>query len=226
MEAAGVKIFIYDVTNGEFYVNWPEIKLIKEFADLWLMAKDVCKCEYKNATKSVIDSASVSHFTSYCKYVFLMSDWKSPYRDYPVEDRSFYAMNDSGLSEKEAKSEEMSNAVSKWDEIQKMNRNYRLVKSAQTQVDELIKYFDEQGKLAKTINGKPVYKASDIMSELTKLGDVSNSLARLEENIKVGKSGDAKIRGDAQEGFLVDFKQEKERREKLREQKNNAGAAE
>lgn len=226
MEVAGVKIFIYDVTNGEFYVNWPEIKLIKEFSDLWLMAKEICRCECENASQGVIDSASVSRFSSYCKYVFLMSDWKSPYRDYPNEDKSFYAMNDSGLSEKEAKSKEISDATEKWDEIQKMNRNYRLVKSAQNQVDDLIKYFDEQGKLTKTINGKPVYKASDIMSELTKLGDVSNSLARLEENIKVGKSGDVKIRGDAQEGFLVDFRQEKERREKLREQRNNAGVAE
>lgn len=210
------KIFIYDAVTGEFVLNQYELKLITEFNDLWLLSKQQCGCD--NANEDGIghgNSEAIMKFANYCKFVYLYADIASPYRDYPEDDKRIQSAYDSLLTDSESSGEELASACKKWDEIQSMDRNIRILKAAQSQVDELINYFSEEGKLTQKRDGKPIYKAKDIMMELREIGSISDELDKCEERIRTGDTTVSNLRGGAVEGLIVDFAKEKERRRKL-----------
>lgn len=213
------KIFIYDAVTGEFILNEPELKLIREFNDLWLVAKQRCGCiDVNDNGIGHGNSEAIMKYANYCKFVYLYSDYASPYRDYPEDDKRIQAAYDCYLTTEESVMEQFSAACGKWDEIQSKDRNVRILKAGQRQVDELISYFSEEGKLNQKKDGKPVYKAKDIMSELREIGSISDELDRHEERVRLGDSSQSDIRGGAVEGLIIDFAKERERRLKLKEQ--------
>lgn len=213
------KIFIYDAVTGEFVLNEPELKLVREFNDLWLVAKQRCGCiDVNDNGIGHGNSDAIMKYANYCKFVYLYSDYASPYRDYPEDDKRIQAAYDCYLTTEESIMEQLSVACNKWVEMQSQDRNVRILKAGQRQVDELISYFSEEGKLTMKKDGKPVYKAKDIMSELREIGAISDELDRHEERVRLGDSVQSDIRGGAVEGLIIDFAKEKERRMKLKEQ--------
>lgn len=213
------KIFLYDPVSGEFALNEPELKLIREFNDLWLLAKQRCECVDVNDNGiGHGNSEAIMKFANYCKFVYLYADYASPYRDYPDNDRRIQAAYDGFMSDEESSMPELYVACDKWVDMQSQDRNVRILRAGQRQVDELIAYFSEEGKLTLKKDGKPVYKAKDIMSELRDIGSISDELDRHEERVRAGDAAESKIRGGAQEGIIIDFAKEAERRKKLKEQ--------
>lgn len=215
------KIFIYDAVTGEFALNQPELKLIREFNDLWLVAKQRCGCiDVNDNGISHGNSEAIMKYANYCKFVYLYADYASPYRDYPEDDKRIQAAYDSYLSSEESVIKQLDCACKKWDEMQSQDRNVRILKAGQQQVDELIAYFSEAGKLTQKKDGKPVYKAKDIMAELRDIGSISDELDRHEERVRLGDISQSNIRGGAIEGLIIDFAKEKERRLRLKEQQD------
>lgn len=213
------KIFIYDAVTGEFVLNEPELKLLREFNDLWLVAKQRCGClDVNDNGIGHGNSEAIMKYANYCKFVYLYADYASPYRDYPENDKRIQAAYDCYLTNEESVMEQLSVACDKWVEMQSMDRNVRILRAGQKQVDDLISYFSEEGKLTKMKDGKPVYKAKDIMSELREIGSISDELDRHEERVRLGDTSQSNIRGGAVEGLIIDFAKEKERRMKLKEQ--------
>lgn len=213
------KIFIYDAVTGEFMLNEPELKLVREFNDLWLVAKQRCGCiDVNDNGISHGNSEAIMKYANYCKFVYLYADYASPYRDYPEDDKRIQAAYDSYLSSEESVMEQLDCACKKWGEIQDKDRNVRILKAGQQQVDELIAYFSEPAKLTQKKDGKPIYKAKDIMMELREIGSISDELDRHEERVRLGDAAQSNIRGGAIEGLIIDFAKEKERRLKLKEQ--------
>lgn len=212
------KIFLYDEATGEFILNVPEIKLVGAFNDLWLLAKR--QCEDDNVDENGIDIGNtlvISRFAEYCRFVYLFSDCGSPYKDYPLRDRKLESAADSMLTDEEADSPEIEAACKKWEEMQEQDRNVRILKAAQEQIDDLIEYFKIQNKLSVMRDGKPVYQAKNLISEMKELGSVSDYLDTCEERVRQGDSTSTNIRADAKEGLIIDFAKEKERRRKLAE---------
>lgn len=217
----GIRLFTYNPYNGEFYINIETIRLTKEFNELWLYAKKQCKCDDVNDNVEVDNQDMIQKYqyviqkyTDYCKYIYLTESWSSPYSDYDNRSKHISSLQDAGLEEDEVNFPELQNAILKFREVQLSDRNYRLLDAARKQVDSLISYFLDDDKLKKTIDGKPLYKPKDITDELKKVDELSDYLDKTEERIKKGEISKNRIKGDAVEGFIVDFVKERERREK------------
>lgn len=211
---AGLRLFTYNPFNGEFYIDIESIRLTKAFNELWLKVKEQCKCNDVDADANVGNPEAVQKFTDYCKFIYLSNSWSSPYFDYDDNSRVISSLQDAELEPNEVDFPELKNAVDKFLEIQSMDRNYRLLVAARKQVDNLINYFLDEDKLNKTVDGKPMYKPKEITDELKKVDDLSDYLDKTEERIKQGEVSKNRIKGDAVEGFVVDFVKERERREK------------
>lgn len=211
----GFRLFTYNPYNGEFYIDMNSLKLTKEFYELWLLCKEQCGCSDVNDENVIVGNQdAIQKYNDYCKYIYLTSAWSSPYFDYVDDTKISSALNDSGLELDDIKNDIVDKAISKFNEIQSQDRNYRLLNAAKTQIDDLITYFEIKGKLETKVDGKPVYKSKDILDEIKKIGEVSDYLDRTEERVKKGEATQSNIKGGATEGFIVDFVKERERREK------------
>lgn len=210
------KIFIYNQLTGEFEVNQPEIKLVNEFEDLWLMAKEYAGCKEDKSGMMLGNKEANAKFALYCKYVYLFSDAASPYRDYTDEERRIQAGYDSMMGPSEMDDARVSLACKKWSDMQEQDRNIRLLKAGQAQVDDMINFFNK----VKEEGRKTGYNAKDIkgnIDALKDIGEISDMLDSFEERIRVGETTKSALRGGAIEGFLVDFTKEKRiRAEKAR----------
>ena len=71
----------------------------------------------------------------------------------------------------------------------------RFLESARGLADKLSSYFDEVDFHATDDNGKPLYSAKDAVSNLKQVGDVIESLDKVEEKVKKEVDSKAKIRG-------------------------------
>ena len=111
-------------------------------------------------------------------------------------------MDDSGLTENEFNDSVFRTACRKYQEIQNSNRLVRMVKAAESTVDKLIDYFENVDPLERDPQtGKPIFKAKDIMAEISKLDETADGLIALEGRLKSSMQESSSIRGDAQEGF-------------------------
>lgn len=209
------RIFKYDSSTGEFAIMLNELKLIREFNELWLLAKQRCKCFDENGEIGRGNSDAIMKYANYCKFVYLYADWSSPYADFVEQERIVQSSYDSYMDPDKEEMEALMTACNKWDEIQNSDRNIRILRAAQNQVDSLIDYFMKDNKLSLMKDGKPVYQAKSIMAELKEVGSISDELDRCEERVRVGEKSGKNIRGNAMEGLIIDFAKEKERRSKL-----------
>lgn len=200
------RIFVYDELSGEFSVNEQEIKLINEFADLWVEAKKRCGCERNEDGVLIGNLEAIGKYVNYCKFVYLVADSASPYRDFTETEKINSAGYDAMLSGEEVEMEELKRACNKWREIQEQDRNIRLLRSAQFKVDEMINYFSKPKEAGKTYGIKEI---NDSIKALDELGNASDMLDRFEDRIRVGESTQSSIRSDAVEGILIDFEKEK-----------------
>lgn len=209
-----IRLFTYNPYNGEFYINIDSIRLTKEFNALWLYTKKQCKCSDVDDNVNVGNQEAIQRYTDYCKFIYLTESWSSPYSDFEETSKIVSSLQDAGLELSDIKFKELYDAIDKFREIQLSDRNYRLLNAARRQVDNLIKYFLDDDKMNKTVDGKPLYKPKEITDELKKVDELSDYLDRTEERIKKGEASRNRIKGDAIEGFVVDFVKERERREK------------
>ena len=144
-------IFQYDNMNNRIELNVPEILLVREFAELIECKRNICK-EDSKGTKGL---RAFREFT----YIWLALDWKSPYSDYPEQERHQEALKDAKMTEEEFNNPEFRAACRKYRELQDSNRSIRMLHAAESTVDSFIDYFENVVDLAeRDINGKPVFR--------------------------------------------------------------------
>ena len=191
-------IFQYDNMHNRVELNMPEILLVKEFAELVKCERNICKED----PKGIKGLRAFREFT----YIWLALDWKSPYSDYPEQERHKEALNDSGITEQEFNNPEFRAACRKYRQLQESNRSIKMLQAAQNTVDNFIDYFNTVVDLSeRDANGKPVFKTKDIIAEISSLSKVHEELKILEGQVKKEMMETSSIRGGATDGFLPNF---------------------
>ena len=191
-------IFQYDNMHNRVELNMPEILLVKEFAELVKCERNICKED----PKGIKGLRAFREFT----YIWLALDWKSPYSDYPEQERHKEALNDSGITEEEFNNPEFRAACRKYRQLQESNRSIKMLQAAQNTVDNFIDYFNTVVALSeRDANGKPVFKTKDIIAEISSLSKVHEELKILEGQVKKEMMETSSIRGGATDGFLPNF---------------------
>ena len=191
-------IFQYDNMHNRVELNMPEILLVKEFAELVKCERNICKED----PKGIKGLRAFREFT----YIWLALDWKSPYSDYPEQERHKAALNDSGITEEEFNNPEFRAACRKYRQLQESNRSIKMLQAAQNTVDNFIDYFNTVVDLSeRDANGKPVFKTKDIIAEISSLSKVHEELKILEGQVKKEMMETSSIRGGATDGFLPNF---------------------
>lgn len=192
------KIFQYDNVTSRVELNVPEILLVREFAALMNNERNKSNTDPKGEYKE----RAFREFT----YIQLALAWDSIYADYPEQERHREALKDANLTEEEWNNPEFRAACRKYKEIQDQTRSIKMLKAAQNTVDNFIDYFNTVVDLnERDINGKPIFKTKDVISEISNLHKVHEELQILESNVKKEIAETSSIRGGAVDGFLPNF---------------------
>ena len=188
-------IFTYDQVRMELILNEPEVLLIKEFSALWSNERNITKKDPKGINKT----RAFREFT----YMYLMLDWQSHYAEFSEYERNEAAKQDSDITEEEFNDPVFRAACRKYREIQESARDIKLVRAAQNKVDELIDYFNNGSDLSERdqITGKPIFKAKDVMGEMSSVSKVLDDLDALEERIKKKSKVASGLRAGATDGY-------------------------
>ena len=170
-------IFQYNNASGQVELEKGQILLIREFAALMDDKRNVCT-EDKTGKKSF-------------------------YKDYTEQDRHQEALRDAHLTEEEWNDPTFRAACRKYKELQESNRTIRMLKAAQMAVDKFIIYFETVNPLdVDGQTGKPIYKVSDIMKEMSQISKVNDELKILEQQVQKEQQEASAIRAGAIDGFL------------------------
>ena len=190
-------IFQYDNVRNKVELNLSEILLVKEFNELMKCERNICKED----PKGVYGLRAFREFT----YIWLALDWKSPYSDYPEQERHQEALKDANLTEEEFNNPEFRAACRKYRNLQESNRSIKLLQAAQNTVDKFIDYFNNVDPEERDpLTGKPIFKVKDLIAEISNLSKVNDELNTLETMVKKELQEASIIRGGAIEGFIPD----------------------
>ena len=172
-------IFQYNNANGQVELEKGNILLIREFAALMDDKRNVC----------TEDKTGKKHLRAY--------------KDYTEQDRHQEALRDAKLTEEEWNDPVFRTACRKYKEIQESNRTIRMLKAAQMAVDKFIIYFETVNPMeTDDQTGKPIYKVSDIMKEMSQISKVNDELKVLEQQVQKEQQEASAIRAGAVDGFI------------------------
>lgn len=186
--------FVYDNGTSSLTLDNANILLIPEFAALLETERNKSKQDPEGKYK-------LRAFKEF-KYIYLAEHWQSPYADYLQADKYEAAKRDSGITEEEFNDPIFRNACRKFVALQDSNPSLRLLQSAKTTVNRLVEYFDNIDPQERSeVDGKPIFKAKDILAELATLPKVQESLSILENQVKKDLMGRTSMKANAQEDF-------------------------
>lgn len=192
------KIFQYDNVSGRVELNEPEILLVREFAALM--------DDERNKTEK--DPTGQYHLRAFreFQYIYLAICWQSPYSDYSAQERHQEALKDSQLTEEEFNNPEFRAACRKFKELQNSILSINMLEAAKDTVRSSIDYFKSIVDLnERDINGKPIFKMKDVISEIASLHKMHEEIQILEAQVKKEISETTQIRAGATEGFKPNF---------------------
>lgn len=191
-------IFVFNNQINKVELNTPEILLVREFARLLEPGRNKCKDD----PKGKYGLRAFREFT----YIWLAICWKSVYSEYDEQTRHQEALKDSGLTEAEFNDPDFREACRKFRRIQDSSLSIRMLHAAQETVNKFIEYFNDVDPLERdAVTNKPVYKAKDIMAELSNLGKVHDELVDLEGRVKKELTEQSSIRGGAIDGYQPNY---------------------
>jgi hypothetical protein len=122
--------------------------------------------------------------------VYFFVDHRSPYRGYEEEDRWNHIKD----LLKVAATPKVSAAIDKYKELSESSA-VKVLKAARESVTKLEKYFKDVDLTMMDDNGKPIFHAKDLISNLANMGKVINGLEELEELVKKQQQKDNPNRG-------------------------------
>lgn len=190
-----MKFFIYDSVNEEIMLNDESILLIREFAALLDVKRNITKDDKTGKKKT----RAFKEF----KFLYLFFDWGSPYFEYSEQDRHFEALADSGLTEEEYEDPKFKMACQKYDNLQNASLDIRLLKAAMTAVEGQIFYLEHVDLNERDeTTGRPIFKSKDLIAEIKGCKDIISSLNELETQVKKGTETDNLLRGGAEAGLF------------------------
>lgn len=186
--------FEYDNRSGDLVFNEYQILLIPEFGKLYDNDRNKCKEDKKGNLKIL----ARKEFT----YLWLKMNKKSPYSQYSQQESHQQSMLSSGLTQEEFDNEDFRLACKKYQEIVGSDRILKMLNAAYNKIDDITDYleniidFDERD-----LNGKPIFKVKDVITEIKQLAGVIEGVKELEHLYAKGVEAASDLRADAQPGY-------------------------
>lgn len=174
---------LFDLKNGNIVLN-PDSLALPGFREIW--KKDKSKGKEK-ATREI-------------SFVFFMCDYNSPYAVYPTNKRRDVIVRDYMRDEKWKETPEVKEAIQRYQGFQETH-TMRLMRAAKGAADKLAGYFENIDFLKVDDKGKPIYTAKDVAYNLEKVGNIVDSLDKLETRIKKEVKTDSRVRGGGEVGM-------------------------
>jgi hypothetical protein len=176
---------LYDIVGGKVIMN-PQSLAMPEFRVLWDRDKDPDK---DNAVREI-------------SYVVFLCDESlaNPYRAYKEGDREAVLLRDF-IKEKSWKADKhIEAAIKKYIEATQTT-NSRLLKAAKNAAEKLAGYFDMIDFNEVDKDGKYLFSAKELASNLAAVGNIVKSLHQLEEMVKKEQLESNTVRGGGEIGF-------------------------
>jgi hypothetical protein len=123
-------------------------------------------------------------------FVYFFTDYRSPYAFYEEGERIKVLEKDIGVKT----SPKIKGAIDKYTELSETHA-IGLLKAARESIQKLKKYFNEVDLTDVDDNGKLLYSAKDLITNLKQIGDVVDGLQNLEELVKKEQAKDSVNRG-------------------------------
>lgn len=176
---------LYDIVNGKVVMN-PHSLAMPEFRYLWDRDKDEDK---DNAVREI-------------SYVVYLCDESAgnPYRAYREGEREEVLRKDFIKNMKWKPDKHIEAAIKKYKEATQTT-NSRLLKAAKNAAEKLSEYFDMIDFNEVDKDGKPVFSAKELSSNLSAVGNIVKSLNQLEDMVKKEQLEANTVRGGGEIGF-------------------------
>lgn len=168
---------LFDYKDYKVVIH-PDVVAIPAFKKIW--ERDKTKNKHK-ATQEL-------------SYIYFVNDFKSPYSIYPVDDRKVKVLNDFIKKPDWKMDADLKSAEREYNEFQR-TYSMRFLESARGLADKLTSYFDEVDFHTTDDNGKPLYSATEAVRNLKEVGNVIESLDKVEDKVKKEIEAKANIRG-------------------------------
>lgn len=128
-------------------------------------------------------------------YVYFMCDHRSPFAVYALDQRHIEVKN--SIFDKDSKWKLTPNVQAAMDQYNDLIETsaVKLLKAARESVNKLEAYFREVDLMMLDGNLKPIYKASDLVNTLEKMGKVIDGITRLEEIVMKEEKASNQNRG-------------------------------
>lgn len=129
------------------------------------------------------------------KYIAYLCDYASPYRKaYSATDLEKIIKNDFIKDEKWQPDPLVKEGIKKYEELQN-TISTRILESAKIGAEKLSEYFKDVDFGMLDDNGRPVYTAKDLASNLSAVGNIVKSLMLLENQVKSEQLESSNVRG-------------------------------
>lgn len=168
----------------------PYLMQIKAFKALWKRDRSV---DNANALEDLA-------------FIYYFCDFRSPYMQYDEERRYFQLLNDVIGDKRRAKwkiDAEMRDAIDKYNELQD-TPVLRLLRTAEESISKCEAYFKDVDLVKKDSNGKVVYNSREFMANITKLGELVDSVEAVRKKVIKEIQTSTRIYGGGQLGDYED----------------------
>ena len=174
---------LFDLKNGNIVLS-PDSLALPVFKKIW--KKDKTKIKEK-ATREI-------------SYIYFMCDYGSPYAVYPIDKKREVIAMDFMKDLKWKEDKDIIEAMEAYLKFQETH-TMRLMKAAKGASDKLAGYFENVDFLIVDDKGRPLYTAKDVAINLEKVGNIVDSLDKLENRIKQEVKISSRIRGGGEIGM-------------------------
>ena len=138
-------------------------------------------------------------------FVYFITDYKSPFMNISESSRDTEIISSLKMPNGWKKDKIIDDAINKYIQIRD-TKSVKLLKASYSAIDKLIDHFNSVDLTKKDNYGKPIYNAKDLMANLKSVGDVVNSLKKLEQQVKKDEEADVEMRGGGRKGLREDPK--------------------
>ena len=176
---------ILDMERGQLVIR-PEVLGIPSFQAIWNDDKSEDKAK---ATKILT-------------YIYYLVDFHSPYAVHAPHTREEILNRDffGGKAPKEAK---ILGAIKAYQEFHQTTSMYLLEKS-KLAARKLADYFNDINFYERDEKGQPLYKATDVTRNLKEVGNIIDSLTKVENKVKKEVQESSHVRGGGSVGHFED----------------------
>lgn len=189
-----LRLFDYNNEKMKVVINEPDILLIPEFKDLF--------DNERNKTKEDKTGEKKSRTFRELTYIYLAIDWRSPYKEWSEREKHELALKDAQITQEEFDDPIFRAACRKFKAMQETSKVGSLLQSQLGLLERMRIYYDTLDLDERDLNGKPIFKVKDIMSESATTSKMIEGIQSLYELYKKEQEEETTLRGEREAGLF------------------------